>query len=617
MDTKSWWLIWKSVSIIVALCLVVQLVSLMIIDGTIDFVDDQRDHQGRRRNGFISSGGNGDFMVVGHHKQQQTMPTKPRRTRRTNSSSTTMAPLPPPPLPIQILRQYQTMHSQQTLQREFAEQQQQQEEEDASPSVLDRNFLVAYYNCPHAAGNLLHDLFNQVITAIALNRTLLIKYNDHTTCQYNQLHHHNSLRCQKANTLQDCRHSLRQKSWIPTWDEWIIPLTVANQHRDQNHHQQQRQLGTIHGNSLNPQNYNHNRNKSSTENVPPPPPPPPSLTSTNDQFWLSKLPLRDSKAYSAVDWMNRSFIAFQAVPYQINQAVGGVWSSHDGFLTQTADTTTAAGAQQTLHDLYSLGADFLYGMLFREIFDWNFDIEPPEMMKATINDNKRTRQQQQQQDEYDEDNRSIGTTTRIVLHSRHFDSKDKGGNIHAEIGCLKELLLRGNNNKLKKGGGTTSRSLHSSLSSTPHSLPSPSCEIYVMSDRESSVENLKIHIDHRYHECKTIVATHGTPFVVHDSVDVKIKNATTTTTTGSSGGSGITAGVVIGHYVEHGVWAGVGFMQDIMLATSSVRDGFIGHCYRSSSQLVRELIQYDRHMDALQNGRRSPSNLPTCCLPSN
>ena len=438
-------------------------------------------------------------------------------------------------LPIETMKNYMTMHSSDTLRREFSQQ------ASNKKQILDRKFLVVYYSCPHAAGNLLHDMYNQVIVGIATNRTVLLKYNDHVTCQYNQLNNHDSTRCRKANTLEDCQQSLLQQPWIPTWDEFVVPVTEAAS-----------SSGSV------------------DQQVP---------YNVDDPFWLLKLPKRDAK-YTEDDWSSELFMTFRVVQYYVQSGVGGIWGH-------------APVIQQTLKDLYSLGADFLYGMLFHELFRWNPNIIPPEMIPK-----------HQQGDEKRE---STTSTKKIVLHSRHFDVKNKGGNIRTEIGCLKELLQRDKKIMTTDNGDSDG---------------DESCEIYLMSDREITVDNLKTHIDHRYKYCKAIVATHDMSFTASQKLPTTTEKNVISLVDNTTGniihGEKQQQQVVVGHYAEHGVWAGMGFMQDILLATSSLRDGFIGHCYRSSSQLIRELIVYDRHMDALQSSSSlTPPTLPTCCLPSN
>ena len=61
-------------------------------------------------------------------------------------------------LPLQhVWNDYQKWHSHQALTREKKRQ--------LDP---DRKYQVVYYQCPHAAGNLLHDLFNQVIVFVTV-----------------------------------------------------------------------------------------------------------------------------------------------------------------------------------------------------------------------------------------------------------------------------------------------------------------------------------------------------------------------------------------------------------------------------------------------------------------
>lgn len=69
---------------------------------------------------------------------------------------------------LQVWKEYQDNHSHQRLIR----------------MSHSRTYQVVYYSCPHSAGNILHDFLNQVLVAIALNRTMLVKYNDKETCEY-------------------------------------------------------------------------------------------------------------------------------------------------------------------------------------------------------------------------------------------------------------------------------------------------------------------------------------------------------------------------------------------------------------------------------------------------
>jgi hypothetical protein len=105
------------------------------------------------------------------------------------------------------LKDYQQWHSRQALEQ----------------NSHGRKFQVVYYSCPQAAGNLLHDVFNQVLVAIALNRTMLWKYNNPEACNATRKGF-GGVVCLKANTKAPCAQSLQRAGWLPTWDEWAPKL---------------------------------------------------------------------------------------------------------------------------------------------------------------------------------------------------------------------------------------------------------------------------------------------------------------------------------------------------------------------------------------------------------
>jgi hypothetical protein len=124
------------------------------------------------------------------------------------------------------------------------------------------------------------------------------------------------------------------------------------------------------------------------------------------------------------------------------------------------------------------------------------------------------------------------------------------------------------------------------------------CVVYLLSDRQLTIDILKTYIETKWNKCHVVLATHKTD----SDTDTDNNNNKTTTTNG--------------HYQEHGPFAGTGFFQDLIVA-SQARHGFIGHCYRTSSQLLREWIFYDRTMEAMERTGKPPTrSLPVCCLPS-
>jgi hypothetical protein len=292
-----------------------------------------------------------------------------------------------------------------------------------------------------------------------------------------------------------------------------------------------------------------------------------NMTDQQQQRGL-KLPLRDSTVLTVQDWKDQPFMAMRSAQFYIAKYEGSIWNDGQFALSPFS--------RDTLRQLYSMGADFLYGMLFRELLEFHPQISPPELHHTSHSDNNNNNNNNDDGDDH-------GATT-YVLHSRHFTDSDTGIKALAEFECLHDLLGRNQPEK--------SQQQHKS------------CIIYLMSDRPKTIEILKRHIQYKYPQCMPMVATHHVSMTTQTANNDDNKSRNTTNAANE------------GHYQEHGVWAGMGFMQDLMLG-SQARDGFIGHCYRSSSQLLRELIEYDRTMEMISHGGTVPSPLPSCCLPSN
>ena len=142
-----------------------------------------------------------------------------------------------------------------------------------------------------------------------------------------------------------------------------------------------------------------------------------------------------------------------------------------------------------------------------------------------------------------------------ALHSRHTSPNDIGLDITKEIQCLRTLWME------------TNRTIESS------------CLVYIMSDRKQTIEALRDFLE--LNNCSGVVANH---------------------TEGKS--------VV----EEHGPFAGGSYFTDLSLVVNA-RDGFIGH-HRTSSGLVKAVLEYDRSKDAQQQEHDSfvGTNLPKCFL---
>ena len=98
--------------------------------------------------------------------------------------------------PVQVVKQYQQWHSQGSLER--------------APD--NRRFAIGYYSCPREAGNRLHRFFNDLIFAMATNRTLLWKYQDDKFVE---------------NTPEDCEQVLGRGAWLPSYAVWAPRLSLG------------------------------------------------------------------------------------------------------------------------------------------------------------------------------------------------------------------------------------------------------------------------------------------------------------------------------------------------------------------------------------------------------
>lgn len=128
----------------------------------------------------------------------------------------------------------------------------------------------------------------------------------------------------------------------------------------------------------------------------------------------------------------------------------------------------------------------------------------------------------------------------VALHSRHIHEPDNGCDIAKEVKCFESIKRDAD-------------------------LP---CRVVIMSDRQCTLDRLQQWLEGTKH-CRVMIASHA--------------NATNL------------------YRKEHGPFAGTGFFQDWALAATT-RSAFIGP-FRSSSELVLETIEWERHMEAWRDGQ--------------
>jgi hypothetical protein len=143
----------------------------------------------------------------------------------------------------------------------------------------------------------------------------------------------------------------------------------------------------------------------------------------------------------------------------------------------------------------------------------------------------------------------------FALHSRHWTEIDDGSKIGGEVMCLEKML--------------------------ENTSQAKSCKVFLMSDRPKSLQALTSYLHGRNDSCRAVVVANHTQ------------------------GKSWTK--------EHGAFAGAGFFQDLYMA-SHARHGLAAR-HASSFNLVREIAEYDSHMEAIRNDRWPPPKLPFCYFP--
>ena len=391
-------------------------------------------------------------------------------------------------VPLQVLRTYQAQHSHLALVKE----QLQLDKDNNDYSTRRRQFSIAYYWCPHRAGNILHSFFNTIVWSMIHNRTVLWKY-------------HNT-----SNQESDCQAILHRASWLPSYDYWKNKL----------------ELSVVE-------------------------PIPVSLT----EPWTKD----DSTSQHVVLYPQISDVLIERTDITRH-----AWSDHPLKRKDYQEyiQTLPDAFQNTTMALYEQGYDFLYGMLYDELFQLQVPTTPKEEVVSPKNSH------------HSRNNNTAGFS--LALHSRHTVAADDGSFIVDEVKCLETLLFPHHHN-----ADSITRQTEDS------------CQVYLMSDRQTTIDLLTEWLTQ--HNCSAITARHEDRLHVVGTTadDDPIQ--------------------------EHGPWAGAGFLQDLDVI-SNARHGIIGDLHRSSTALLMHLLEYRRKMAVLleENNAEdvvSNGNLVTCKLP--
>jgi hypothetical protein len=324
---------------------------------------------------------------------------------------------------------------------------------------------------------------------------------------------------------------LTRADWIPSYDEWALPLGLPKRLgvRNPDH-----RIGGVYASRWFPtertKRKNRRRTKWTDEEKHP-----------SKSTWLTGRILQTSR-----EW----FLDEQVPKHGMHHRVLGrrnVTTSNSNI--SSISSISPSSSSLRLEALYSEGVDFLYGMLHHDTF--------------TYRGNERLSRSPQDQVLSSHNNKN-GIT--IAMHVRHSEDKSRGKiRVHEEK-CLASVIRRA---RRAKGSDT-------------RTVP---CSIFILSDRKMTLLNLSSLARNKFN-CTPVVASHDK----HEE------------------GTGLRG--------EHGPFAGDGFFQDLYYGAKA-RDGYIGHCGRSSSQLLQEVIVYNRRMEAWNQGNYyPPTRLSHCCLPS-
>jgi hypothetical protein len=161
----------------------------------------------------------------------------------------------------------------------------------------------------------------------------------------------------------------------------------------------------------------------------------------------------------------------------------------------------------------------------------------------------------------------------IGVHSRHADDHDDGSNIRGEVECIDRVLAEEEAQR---------RQPSSSSSPADHG---ETCRIVIMSDRSRTLELLRERASVRWN-CSVVTA--------HEPTTAHATNRSSSADGNSADSSSLSLSSSSWRS-EHGPYSGIGFYQDWALIVSHARAmrGFVGR-KRSSSLLVREVVEYDR-----------------------
>jgi hypothetical protein len=350
-----------------------------------------------------------------------------------------------------VWRLYQQQHSQQALEREYAG-------TSGSTPPSHRWFTVAYYWCPHRAGNVLHNFFNVITWAVIHNMTVLWDYDSASTPD------------SVSNSYENCQAIMPRADWMPSWQDWStrlklpdplpISLHVPNATTDE--------LGDA---------------SSWREHIPVP------LASIFnpqvDRHMVVLFPqipdvlLKRKSEVERCSWSHHPYRSDRNQRYLVHMFLTERHRRTEGEPIASLDDTIVQGTglakawtntqRRAANDAYSQGNYYWYGLLLRSCFS----LPAPSKTRALT---ARFKQ---------ESMKLLDPSFSIVLHSRHTVAGDDGSFIQDEIKCL-ESVLHHRESQWQQGS-----------SSEIGQSKDFDCHVYLLSDRPKTSQLLSNWIQDR------------------------------------------------------------------------------------------------------------------------
>lgn len=342
------------------------------------------------------------------------------------------------PVPLQVMERYVKRHSVDALREDYLA--------DVADSgagggnhyrrLAERKYAVVFYSCPVQAGNRFHHYLTGMLWSILTNRTMLYKYWDEPTClKYGR--DFSQAICTSSNNATDCENIMHRAPWVASFDDWA-PLLLGLGKSGGDATEEEEEPYELPFYSTHPRRIVNSRYPWGPNN-------------NEDSFGVD------------VKFQDRRVVIFAQTRFKIS------------FLSDQAVRDTllhSDWSRRVCKQLYSLGADFLFGMMHRYSFDLSRHMKESAVQPGGG------------------DPEAEKDAFTVALHSRHIDPELDGCDVQREEKCMTQLIQR---NQLSvddvKNGNNRRR-----------------CVVMLMSDRQCTITQMSGWLQSQ--GCSVQVASH-------------------------------------------------------------------------------------------------------------